>query len=124
GGLLTDTVGWRGIFWINIPLGIIAIALTAVFIPESRSGRRRRFDPVGQLFMILMLGTLVAGLIEGPRFGWGSPITIALFAVFALSLAGLLIYEPRRHEPLIDIRFFHSLPFSSAVVTAIGGFVA
>ena len=124
GGLLTDTVGWRGIFWINIPIGIAAIVLTAFFVPESKSGTRRRFDPVGQVLMIVFLTTLVASLIEGPRLGWGSPFTIALLVVAVCSFAAFITYERRRREPLIDIRFFRSLPFSSSVVTAIAGFAA
>lgn len=124
GGALTDTVGWRGIFWINIPIGIAAIVLTFVFVPESTSGRRRRFDPVGQVLVIAMLASLIAALIEGPHLGWGRPPTIALFAVLALSSTGLVFYERRRAEPLIDIRFFGSIPFSSAVLTAIGGYAS
>jgi EmrB/QacA subfamily drug resistance transporter len=124
GGALVDSVGWRAIFWINIPIGIAAVVLTAYFVPESRSGRRRRFDPIGQLLMIVLLATLVGGLIEGPSLGWASPFTVGLFAASALSLVGLLLYEPRRRDPLIDLRFFRSIPFSSAVLTAIGGFAS
>ncbi|GAA4642028.1 DHA2 family efflux MFS transporter permease subunit [Gordonia humi] len=124
GGALTETVGWRGIFWINVPIGIAAIVLTAVFIPESRSSHRRRFDPVGQLLMIVMLASLVAGLIEAPRRGWTEPESIVLFTTAAISLAVFVAYERRRREPLIDIRFFRSLPFSSSVVTAVCTFTA
>jgi EmrB/QacA subfamily drug resistance transporter len=119
GGILTDSVGWRSIFWINVPIVIAAIVLTALFVPESRAARARRFDPVGQGLVILLLVTLVGGLIEGPNLGWGSVGTVLLFTVAALSLAGLLLYERRRRDPLVDIRFFRSVPFSSAVVTAI-----
>ncbi len=124
GGLLTDTVGWRGIFWINIPIGIAAICLTFLFVPESRSGLRRRFDPVGQLLVIIMLAGLVAGLIEGPHLGWAKPATIGLVAAFVLGFAALLWYERRRPEPLIDTRFFRSVPFSSAALTAISGYAS
>ena len=59
GGVLVSTVGWRSIFWVNIPVGIAAIVLTAIFVPESRAPRARRFDPVGQLLVIVTLATLV-----------------------------------------------------------------
>lgn len=124
GGILTDAVGWRAIFWINVPIAVAAIVLTALFVPESTAARARRFDPVGQLLVILMLATLVGGLIEGPRLGWSSVATILLFSGSVLSLAGLLLYEPRRREPLLDVRFFRSLPFSSAVITAILAFAS
>ena len=119
GGALTESVGWRAIFWINVPVGLAAIVLTALFVPESRGDGARRFDPVGQFLVILLLATLVAGLIEGPNLGWSSPRTILLFVVSAVALAGILGYEPRREQPLLDLRFFRSVPFSSAFVTAL-----
>jgi EmrB/QacA subfamily drug resistance transporter len=119
GGILTDSIGWRAIFWVNVPIALGAIVLTALFVPESRSPRARRFDPVGQLLVICLFASLVGGLIEGPILGWVSIATISLFVVTALSLVGLLLYEGRRREPLVDVRFFRSVPFSSAVITAI-----
>ncbi|MGN6127974.1 MAG: MFS transporter [Humibacter sp.] len=124
GGALTDTVGWRGIFWINVPIGIAAIVLTFLFVPESRSGRRRRLDPFAQLLIIAMLGGLVAGLIEGPHLGWTNPLTIGLFALFVGALVTFILWERRRTEPLIDLRFFRSIPFSSAIVTAVAGYAS
>jgi EmrB/QacA subfamily drug resistance transporter len=124
GGLLTDTVGWRGIFWINAPIGLAAIVLTALFVPESRSGRRRRFDVVGQVLIVVMLGGLIGALIEGPHLGWGHPITVVLFAASGGSVAAFIPWELRRREPLIDVRFFRSIPFSSALVTVVSGFAS
>ncbi|NYI41295.1 DHA2 family efflux MFS transporter permease subunit [Demequina lutea] len=124
GGLLTDTVGWRGIFWINVPIGVAAILLTALFVPESRSRHRRRVDLVGQGLIMAMLGCLIAGLIEGPHLGWGNPVTIALFTTSATAIAAFIPYELRRPEPLIDVRFFRSISFSAALATAIAGFAA
>lgn len=124
GGLLTDTVGWRGIFWINAPIGIAAVVLTAVFVPESRSGRRRRLDVLGQILVVVMLGGTIGALIEGPHLGWAHPLTIALFAASAGALATFVPWELRRREPLIDVRFFRSIPFSSALITVISGFAS
>src|ERR1700722_11209843 len=95
GGLLTEHVGWRSIFWINVPIGLIAIALAARFVPESRAERPRRVDPVGQLLIVVLLASLTSGVIEGRRVGWGSPLIVAAFSVAALSLALLLSYEKR-----------------------------
>src|SRR5215467_4616317 len=58
GGLLVAGVGWRGIFWVNIPVGVAAIVLTALFVPESRAARPRRVDPVGQVLVIVTLASL------------------------------------------------------------------
>jgi EmrB/QacA subfamily drug resistance transporter len=122
GGLLIASVGWRGIFWVNIPVGVAAIVLTALFVPESRAPHPRRLDPAGQLLVIVTLAALVYGIIEGPQHGWGSPEIIACFCVSAAALGGLLVVEPRRPEPLLDLRFFRSAPFSGATIIAISAF--
>ncbi len=124
GGLLTGAVGWRSIFWINAPIGLIAIVLAAVYVPESRSAHARRVDPVGQVLVIVALSSLIFALIEAPRLGWGSPLTLALVAAALLAVVGLLWYEPRRKEPLIDLKFFRSVPFSSAALGAVLAFLA
>jgi len=124
GGALVASVGWRSIFWVNIPVGIAAIVLTALVVPESRAARPRRLDPVGQVLIIVMLASLTYAIIEGPRDGWGSPAILGMFAISALAAAGLAFYEPRREEPLLDLRFFRSAPFSGAVVIAISAFSA
>src|SRR6201985_3878846 len=72
GGALVDSVGWRGIFWVNIPVGIAGILLTALFVPESRAERHRRVDPLGQILVIVTLASLTYAIIEGPTSGWGS----------------------------------------------------
>ena len=122
GGALVDTAGWRSVFWINVPIVIVAIVGTALFVPESRSTRARRFDPVGQSLVIVVLGSTVYGIIEGPRLGWLSPQILTLGALALAGLVGLLVYEPRRADPLLELRFFRSLPFSGATVTAVAAF--
>lgn len=124
GGLLIASAGWRGIFWVNIPVGVAAIVLTAVFVPESRAPHPRRLDPVGQLLVITILGSLVYGIIEGPHHGWAAPGIIACFGVSAAALVTLLVVEPRRAEPLLDLRFFRSAPFSGATIIAVSAFAA
>ncbi|MFI9818956.1 MFS transporter [Streptomyces sp. NPDC052013] len=122
GGLLVDSVGWRSIFWVNLPVGLAALLLTLRFVPESRAGTARRPDPVGQLLVIVLFGSLTYAIIEAPH---ASLPAIAPFAVLALvALTALLAYEPRRREPLIDLRFFRSAPFSGATVIAVSAFAA
>lgn len=122
GGALTDTVGWRAIFLINVPIGIAAVVLTFLFVPESRSPKPRKLDPLGQGIVIVLLASLVGGLIEGPRLGWASPGALGLFVLAAAALVALVVVEGRTAEPLIDLRFFRSIPFSSAVGTALVAF--
>jgi EmrB/QacA subfamily drug resistance transporter len=124
GGTVVDAFGWRPIFWINLPVGLAAIALTLRLVPESRAPRARRFDPVGQLLVIVLLAALTFGIIEAPERGWSSPPIVAAFAAAAAALAGLLVYEPRREEPLIDLRFFRSTPFASAIAISVAAFAS
>ncbi|MFE0045967.1 MFS transporter [Streptomyces albireticuli] len=124
GGVLVESVGWRSIFWINLPVGLAALAMTARYVPESRAPRPRRVDPVGQLLVIALLGSLTYGIIEGAEAGWTSPLILGCFAVTAGALAGLLVYERRRAEPLVELGFFRSAPFSGATVIAVSAFAA
>jgi MFS family permease len=124
GGLLVDSIGWRGTFYVNIPIGLAAIVLTARFVPESRARRPRRPDPMGQALIIVMLGSLTYAIIEGPAFGWRAPAIVALFAVAAAALAVFVAYEARRAEPVLDPRFFRSAPFAGAVLIAISATAA
>lgn len=124
GGTLIDAFGWRAIFWINVPIVITAATLAALFVPESRGARARRPDPVGQLLIMVALGGVVAAIIESSRLGAASAPVLALAAAAALAVAGLLGYEPRRRDPLLELRLFRSVPFSAAILTALCAFGA
>jgi EmrB/QacA subfamily drug resistance transporter len=122
GGLLIELVGWRAVFWINLPICAGAILLTAIFVPESKSATMRDMDPVGQLLAVVTLFGTVFVLIEGPSLGWThqGPLGVAVVAVVAL--VAFLRYEGRRVDPFIDLRFFRSVPFASATVIAVCAF--
>ena len=124
GGLLVSSAGWRSIFWINIPVGLTAIVLAVRYVPESRAPRARRFDPVGQVLMVVFLAALTYGIIELPSKGLSSPVILAAFSAALVGLVGFILYEPRRRDPLIDLRFFRSVPFAAATVTAVAAFAA
>ena len=129
GGVLVDAFSWRAVFLVNLPVGLVAIILTALFVPESRAPHPRRFDPVGQVLVIVALASLTYSIIEGPTNGWFSAEIIGLFVLSLACFSALIRYELRREEPLIEIRFFRSAPFSGAsaiavcVFAAIGGFL-
>jgi EmrB/QacA subfamily drug resistance transporter len=122
GGILAGTVGWRGIFWVNVPVGLVAIALTARFVPESRALAHRRPDPVAQVLVIAVLASLIYAIIEGPHTDWSGARIRGLFVVSAVGFVILFLWELRRTEPLIDFRYFRSLPFTGAVLTGLCGF--
>ncbi len=124
GGVLVDTVGWRSVFVVNLPVALAALVLTALFVPESRAPHPRRFDLVGQLLVIGGLGSLTYAIIEGPSAGWLSGEILGLFAFAVACLAGLVVWELRRREPLIEVRFFGSAPFSGASAIAVCAFAA
>lgn len=126
GGVLIESIGWRSIFWINVPIGVAAFVLAAIYVPESKAGRARRIDPVGQVLVIVLLLSLTYAIIEAPRLG-NSPAIWALAMVCVLALVALLRYESRRTDPLIELTFFRSVPFAGATITAVcafGGFAA
>ncbi|MFB6725144.1 MFS transporter [Kribbella sp. NPDC056345] len=124
GGALVDSVGWRFIFWINVPVTLLAVVLAALFVPESRSLVPRRIDPVGQVLVVLLLGGLVYGIIEGREAGWTSPLILGCFGLTVVALVTLVLYEQRREQPLLEPRFFRSAPFSGATLIAVAGFAA
>jgi EmrB/QacA subfamily drug resistance transporter len=124
GGALTQSVGWRSIFWINLPICLVAVALAARFVPESKAPRARAFDPFGQLLVFVSLASLTYAVIEGPRSGWTSSLILGLFATSGAALDLFLFYEPRRKQPLLDLRFFRSVPFSSATLLAVCAFAS
>jgi EmrB/QacA subfamily drug resistance transporter len=124
GGLLVQSVGWRAIFWVNIPFGVIALALTARFIRESRAERPRRFDLLAQGLVITALFALTSAVIDGRHSGWWSWPIGAGFATAIASALGLLVWESRHREPLLDPRFFRSLPFAAATLVAVLAFAS
>jgi EmrB/QacA subfamily drug resistance transporter len=124
GGFLVHALDWRAIFWVNVPVGVAAFVLAARFIPESRAPHPRRLDPVGQVIVFTLLASVTYGIIEGPGAGFTSPEIVGCFVLGALALVALLVYEPRREEPLIELRFFRSVPFSGATLIAVSAFGA
>ncbi|MEV4422348.1 MFS transporter [Patulibacter sp. NPDC049589] len=124
GGGLVEAVDWRAIFWINVPVGAVALILTRRYVPESRAPHARRVDPVGQLLVIVLLASTVFAIIQAPDAGWTSVQTLGLLVLAAVALTALVAYESRHREPLIDPRFFRSAPFAGASLIAVLAFVS
>ncbi|MFE0649386.1 MFS transporter [Streptomyces sp. NPDC059534] len=124
GGALIAAFGWRSVFWVNAPVVVVALVLVAVFVPESRGERARRLDLPGQALLTAVLCLAVGLLIEGPRIGWTSPVALVGYAATAAAVAGFVVVEPRRAEPLMDLGLFRRPPFATAVLGAVAVFVA
>lgn len=106
GGMLTDMIGWSSIFWINIPLGIIALLLAGWGIRENRLPAKVALDPFGQLLSICWPGALTWGLIAAGKTGWQN-LTPHLFLLSALVLFALFLwFEMRTERPLLPFYLF------------------
>jgi MFS transporter, DHA2 family, methylenomycin A resistance protein len=114
GGFLVDALGWRSIFWLNVPLVAIAAALTVVMVRESSDPGERSIDVRGQVFAVGLLAGLVFFLIEGGRLGWSVPPVIAALAVAIVSAAVFIRTELRRRDPMLQLGYFSDPTFSAA----------
>ena len=101
GGVLTDALSWEWIFFVNIPVGIAALALAPVLLRESRDTRVRSFDAPGAVLVTGGLTTLVLAITQGSDWGWSSGRTIGVFAAAAALLVGFVLWENRAAEPLM-----------------------
>src|SRR5918994_836658 len=109
GGPLVDGPGWEWIFFINIPVGLLAVALCPVLLPESRAvTARRSYDPAGALTITGALVLLVYAVVEAPATGWTSARTLLLFAGSAALFAGFVLIESRHPAPLVPLRLLRS----------------
>ncbi|MET8099370.1 DHA2 family efflux MFS transporter permease subunit [Streptomyces sp. NPDC005236] len=108
GGVLVDHYGWQSIFWVNVPVGIIATVVLARLLTENRSPRKRRLDLVGQLLFITAIASLAYGLIEGNSKGWTSGIILGSFAGSVVTLLLFVLWELRHPDPMLPMSFFRS----------------
>jgi EmrB/QacA subfamily drug resistance transporter len=106
GGVLTDLLSWEWIFYINVPVGLAALALTPLLLTESRDAQVKTFDALGAVLVTSGLVTLVFAITQANDFGWSSPETIGLFAAAGALLAGFVGWELRAKEPLVPFAIF------------------
>jgi EmrB/QacA subfamily drug resistance transporter len=112
GGAVTQGLAWQWIFWINVPVGLLAIPLVLRRIPESR-GAVRRLDPRGATLITLAVLGLVWGVVRGAVAGWSSLEVISSFVLGALLLGGFLAWEKRAEQPMVPLAFFRNPAFSA-----------
>jgi DHA2 family methylenomycin A resistance protein-like MFS transporter len=115
GGALVSGLGWRSVFYLNVPIGAAGLLLAARHLPSP--GRHAHgVDPAGQLAGMLALAGLTAGFIEAGSLGWGSPVVVAGFAAFALGAAVFVAVEHRASRPMLPLSLFSSPTFSAATI--------
>ncbi|MCL2732703.1 MAG: MFS transporter [Actinomycetia bacterium] len=119
GGVLVQSAGWRAVFWVNVPAALAAVAAVALLAPETRSPARRPAGLAGQLLVLTGLGSLAAGIIEGPGLGWASPWTGGAMVLAAASATGLAFLS--RHRPPPGPRLLRPGPVLAALA---GGVLA
>jgi MFS transporter, DHA2 family, methylenomycin A resistance protein len=114
GGFLVGALGWRSVFWVNVPVGLAAFVFAAHAVRESREPKDRSLDLPGQLLGVLFLGALLFALIEGNDLGWSSTAIILSFCVAAAGFAAFMTVERQSAAPMIELGFFKVSTFSAA----------
>jgi EmrB/QacA subfamily drug resistance transporter len=123
GGLLTDALGWRWVFYVNLPVGVAAFVVAGRVVAESRDPGARRLDLPGLLLGSLGLAGVTLGLIESNQRGWGSPEIVGLLAAGVALLAAFGVVEGRRRQPMLSLRLFRDRAFTTAnTVVLLAGF--
>lgn len=123
GGWLLAQFSWHSVFWINVPVAAIALAATLKWVPESRAAQVGKLDLLGIVLSITGITLVVWAIIEGPRNGWLSTITLGTAALGIVLLAGFIAWELRTRAPILDMRLFRNRRFSMpALAIAIGYF--
>ena len=123
GGILTEQLGWEWIFWVNVPVGALVLALTPFIVPESfRETARRRYDPLGAITVTAGLALLVYAISEAPNVGWLTARTILLLVAAAALLVAFLVTERTVEEPLMPFQIFrvHTVAGANAVGALLG----
>ena len=122
GGFLVDSVGWAAVFWINVPIGVIAAVVTLMAVDESRDPSATTIDVVGTVLITAGLFLLTFGLIETNSHSWTSPFIVSLLVGALVTIAVFVLWESRVAEPMIPLEFFRRRVFTiSSIVVALVG---
>ncbi len=124
GGIITEHLSWRWIFYVNVPLGIIGVIATLRILTERMRWGHGRFDPLGAILLAIGLVALTLGLSFGQEWGWNSPLLIGMLVVSVLALTALVIVELRVPDPIIDFSLLRRRVFLSANISLILSFLA
>lgn len=119
GGLLTQYLDWRWIFFVNLPVCLIAVVMTLRSVREAKGLGRQRADVLGMVTFTVAGGALTFGLIRAHSDGWAAPFTLGLFATAAVALALFVVVETRHEHPILDLSLFRRPSFTGLMVGAL-----
>src|SRR5262249_18888359 len=120
GGLLTDKISWHWVFYVNVPLGLIALAFVIAKMPRLASGLRARIDWLGTVLLICAVVPLMLGLtLDKSVYAWSSPLIIGMFAVALIGTALFLLVESRVASPIISLKLFRNRTFAIGVAASV-----
>ncbi|WP_116428180.1 DHA2 family efflux MFS transporter permease subunit [Streptomyces spongiicola] len=122
GGVLTESVSWRAVFMVNVPVGVLVLVMAVRYVAESREKTPRGFDWGGQLLFVVAVGSLAYGLIEGQKAGWTSARILTLLVVGVVGLAFFARYEYRNPNPMMDVRLFRHRAYAVGIATIFSAF--
>jgi EmrB/QacA subfamily drug resistance transporter len=119
GGAITSGIGWRWIFFVNVPIGVVAIFVTLTKIAESKDPRARRIDWVGFISFSVSLFLLVFALVRGNDEGWSSPTTVTMLTIAAVLMVVFFVNEQRTTDPMLDLALFKKPAFVGVSIVAV-----
>jgi EmrB/QacA subfamily drug resistance transporter len=111
GGAVVDGLDWHWIFWLNVPVGVVAVVLAAVFLDESRGGARR-LDPLGLLLSAAGMLLVIWGVVDGPGYGWTSTRVLCMLVTGTVLLALFIAWQARNSTPMLPLGLFRSRGFT------------
>jgi DHA2 family methylenomycin A resistance protein-like MFS transporter len=118
GGVLVDSLGWQSVFFLNVPIGIVALIVASRIVQESKNPEGRHLDLPGQILAVVTLGSLTYALIEANNHGWTSPLILGLFATAVVAGALFIWTELRSTSPMLQLQFFKNRTFAAAATVA------
>ncbi|MFT7598751.1 MAG: EmrB/QacA subfamily drug resistance transporter [Acidimicrobiales bacterium] len=122
-GLLLEKFWWGSVFFVNVPIALLAMVLVFWMVPNSKDAEERPLDPIGSMLSIVGLSALVFGLIQGPEFGWTDPLVVSAFVASVAFLGGWVKFELMQQDPLLDPRLFKISQFGVGSFTITTAFL-
>ncbi|HYF64799.1 MAG TPA: MDR family MFS transporter, partial [Herpetosiphonaceae bacterium] len=120
GGLLTDNLSWHWVFFVNLPVGLIALSFIVLKMPKLNSGLRPKIDYLGAVFLLVTVVPFLLGLtLDKQQFGWTSPLILGLFALSAVGLAAFIAIERRAPSPILSFGLFRNKVFAIIIPVSI-----
>jgi DHA2 family multidrug resistance protein len=118
GGLAVDTLSWRYVFYLGVPISVVSLLLASVFLPGKSASEPKPFDWVGLVALTIALVSLLVALSNGERQGWSSNLILSYFSVFMVCGTGFIFWEIRQEHPLLDIELFRQKNFTIMCLVA------